>query len=150
MMQAFKYGFVTAVGYTFLIAATLSVLACIDTLIGNDDHEIYFTSVYLMFLSVVFVISFLTGFCFPRFLSRFITEYSKVYPNVPEKKIYDICRGKLLMKYFQHLACISFITAVPLFLYLPEKYDPIYNITVCSSITFLNFYFKYKKNYKNL
>lgn len=149
MMQSLKYGFVIALGYTFVIAAMCAILSWADMLFGKCSFETFFTSTYLVFFAVAFVISFIAGFCFPLFLSRFIIEYSKEYPDVPEKYIYDICRGKLLMKYFQKLACISFVLAVPLFLFLPEEYGSIYIITICSGFTFLNLYFKYKKKYND-
>ena len=103
MMQSFKYGLTATVGYMVLLTVLLALTAWIE---GNGMSYIYYDliSPFNAVLSAICgIIVFFTRYCFPRIFSHMVEDYKSEYPDIPEKYVIQICRGKVLLKYRNRL-----------------------------------------------
>ncbi len=147
MTQSLKYGLVTTAGYVIILMVLFALTALVE---GCDISYFYglITPFNIMLMSIGEIITFFTGFSFPHILSRMKADYTAEYPHVPEKYVVQICRGKLLKKYFYNLAVGCFLAAL---LICIGKKPPIAACYFISIGTFFGVaHLKYSRKYKNL
>lgn len=108
MMQSLKYGLVTTVGYMILLAALFALTALIEESGTTHTYE-FLSPVNIVLMAIGGIIAFLAGFFFPRIFSRMVADYKSEYPDVPERYVVQICRGKLLQRYSYNLAMGCFL-----------------------------------------
>lgn len=141
MMQSLKYGLLTTVGYVILLTVLFALTAWFEGV-----GMIYFyglaTPFYIVLTAIGGIVAFLAGFFFQRIFSRMVDDYTAEYPDVPEKYVIQICRGKLLQKYFYNFALGCFFVGA---MSLVGKWYFI-SIGIISGIMYL----KYHRKYKNL
>lgn len=144
MMQSLKYGLLTTVGYIII----LTVLFALTAWFEGVGISYFITPFYIVLMAIGGIVAFLAGFYFPHIFSRMVAEYTSEYPDVPEKYVTQICRGKLLKRYSHNLAVGCFLAG---FLICLGKQPPIiiwYLISI--GIIFGVAYLKYRRKYKNL
>ena len=141
MMQSFKYGLTATVGYMVLLTVLLALTAWIE---GSGISGILdlITHFNVVLITIGGIVVFIAGYCFLCIFSRMIADYQSEYPDVPEKYVIQICRGKLLQKYFYNFALGCFFVGA---LTLAGKW---YFISI--GIIFCIMYLKYYRKYKNL
>lgn len=141
MMQSLKYGLVTTAGYVILLTVLFALTAWVE---GGGMRYFYglATPFYIVLTAIGGIVAFLAGFFFPRIFSRMVDDYAAEYPDVPEKYVIQICRGKLLQKYFYNFALGCFFVGA---MSLAGKWYFI-SIGIISGIMYL----KYHRKYKNL
>jgi len=148
MMQSFKYGLTATVGYMVLLTVLLVLTAWIE---GNGMSYIYYDliSPFNAVLSTICgIIVFFTGYCFPRIFSRMVADYKSEYPDVPEKYVIQICRGKLMKRYSLNIATGCFLTS--LFICIGKRPPIIVWYLVAIGTLSLIAYIRYGQKYKNL
>lgn len=148
MMQSFKYGLTATVGYMVLLTVLLALTAWIE---GNGMSYIYYDliSPFNAVLSAICgIIVFFTGYCFPRIFSRMVADYKSEYPDVPEKYVIQICRGKLMKRYSLNIATGCFLTS--LFICIGKRPPIIVWYLVAIGTLSLMAYIRYGQKYKNL
>lgn len=147
MLQSLKYGLVTTAGYVILLTVLFALTAW-----GEGGGMRYFyglvTPFYIVLTATGGIVAFLAGFFFPRIFSRMVDDYTAEYPDVPEKYVAQICRGKLLKRYSYNLAVGCFLAGLLICL---GKKPPIivwYLITI--GVIFGVAYLNYRRKYINL
>ena len=143
MMQSFKYGVTATVGYMVLLTVLLALTAWIE---GNGMSYIYYDLIVLS--AICGIIVFFTGYCFPRIFSRMVADYKSEYPDVPEKYVIQICRGKLMKRYSLNIATGCFLTS--LFICIGKRPPIIVWYLVAIGTLSLIAYIRYGQKYKNL
>lgn len=147
MMQSLKYGLVTTVGYIFILTVFFALTAWLEG-VGISYYYGLITPFYIVLMAIGGIVAFLAGFCFPHIFSRMVAEYTSEYPDVPDKYVTQICRGKLLKRYSYNLAVGCFVARLLICL---GKQPPIivwYLISI--GVIFGVAYFNYHRKYKNL
>ena len=141
MMQSLKYGLVTTAGYVILLTVLFALTAWVE---GGGMRYFYdlVTPFYIVLTATGGIVAFLAGFFFPRIFSHMVDDYTAEFPDVPEKYVVQICRGKLLQKYFYNFAMGCFFVGA---MSLAGKWYFI-SIGIISGIMYL----KYHRKYKNL
>lgn len=147
MVQALKNGLVIGVKYIAIITAITFLTIGVDLIVGNHYIQTYNSRIYLISASIGLAIAFFCGFSFPIFLSRSICRYKTDYPDVPQKYINEICRGKLLQKYYLNISWISIVLS---FMFDMDLYPTLVHSLMACGFVCLFWYFKYKKRYHNL
>lgn len=147
MMQSLKYGLVTTVGYVILLTVLFAMAAWVE---GGGMSYFYglLTPFYIVLMATGGIVAFLVGFCFPHIFYRMVSEYTSEYPDVPEKYVVQICRGKLLKRYSYNLAVGCFLAGLLICL---GKQPPIivwYLISI--GMVFWIAYLKYRRKYRGL
>lgn len=144
MVQALKNGLVIGVKYIVVIAAITILTIGVDLIVGNHYTRTCNSGVYLISASIGLAIAFFCGFSFQLFLSKSIIRYETDYPDVPQKYINEICRGKLLKKYYLNISWISIVLS---FMFDIDLYPLlVHSLTACGFVCLFR-YFKYKKRY---
>lgn len=142
MMQSLKYGLTATVGYMILLTVLLALTAWIEGSGISGIPSPLIAPFNVVLTSIGGIVVFFAGYCFPCIFSRMVDEYKSEYPDVPEKYVIQICRGKLLQKYFYNFALGCFFVGA---LTLAGKW---YFISI--GIIFCIMYLKYHQKYKNL
>ncbi len=148
MMQSFKYGLTATVGYMVLLTVLLALTAWIE---GIGMSYIYYDliSPFNAVLSAICgIIVFFTGYRFPRIFSRMVADYKSEYPDVPEKYVIQICRGKLMKRYSLNIATGCFLAS--LFICIGKRPPIIVWYLVAIGTLSLIAYIRYGQKYKNL
>ena len=148
MMQSLKYGLTATVGYMVLLTVLLVLTAWIE---GNGMSYIYYDliSPFNAVLSAICgIIVFFTGYRFPRIFSRMVADYKSEYPDVPEKYVIQICRGKLMKRYSLNIATGCFLAS--LFICIGKRPPIIVWYLVAIGTLSLIAYIRYGQKYKNL
>ena len=148
MMQSFKYGLTATVGYMVLLTVLLVLTAWIE---GNGMSYIYYDliSPFNAVLSAICgIIVFFTGYCFPRIFSRMVADYKSEYPDVPEKYVIQICRGKLMKRYSLNIVTGCFLAS--LFICIGKRPPVIVWYLIAIGTISLIAYIRYGQKYKNL
>ena len=94
------------------------------------------------------IIVFFTGYRFPRIFSRMIVDYKSEYPDVPEKYVIQICRGKLMKRYSLNIATGCFLAS--LFICIGKRPPVIVWYLIAIGTISLIAYIRYGQKYKNL
>lgn len=147
MMQSLKYGLVTTVGYVIILTILVVLTAWFEG-VGISYYYGLITPFYIVLMATGGIVSFLAGFCFPHIFSHMVAEYTSEYPDVPEKYVIQICRGKMLKRYSYNLAVGCFLAG---FLICLGKKPPIivwYLISI--GMVFWIAYLKYRRKYRGL
>lgn len=147
MMQSLKYGLVTTAGYVIL----LTVLFALTVWVEEGGMSYFYglaTPFYIVLTAMGGIVAFLAGFFFPRIFSRMVDDYTAEYPDVPEKYVVQICRGKLLKRYSYNLAVGCFLAG--LLICLGKKLPIIVWYLISIGVIFGVAYFNYHRKYKNL
>ena len=147
MTQSLKYGLVTTAGYVIILMVLFALTALVEL---REISYLYalITPFNIMLMSSGGIVPFLAGFSFPHILSRMKADYTAEYPDVPEKYVVQICRGKLLKKYFCNLAVGCFLAALLICIGNEPPIAVWYLISIGTvfGIAYLN----YRQKYKNL
>lgn len=147
MMQSLKYGLVTTAGYVIILTVLFTLTAWFEG-VGISYYYGLITPFYIVLMAIGGIVAFLTGFCFPHIFSRMVAEYTSEYPDVPEKYVTQICRGKLLKRYSYNLAVGCFLAGLLICL---GKKPPITVWFLISLGAFFGVaYLRYHRKYKNL
>lgn len=147
MMQSLKYGLMTTVGYIIILTVLLALTAWFEG-VGISYYYGFITPFYIVLMATGGIVAFLAGFCFPYIFSRMVAEYTLEYPDVPEKYVIQICRGKLLKRYSYNLAVGCFLAGLLICL---GKKPPITAWFLISIGAFFGVaYLRYRRKYKNL
>ena len=111
MMQSFKYGLTATVGYMVLLTVLLALTAWIE---GSGISGILdlITHFNVVLITIGGIVVFIAGYCFPCIFSRMIVDYQSEYPDVPEKYVIQICRGKLMKRYSLNIAIGCFLASL--------------------------------------
>lgn len=146
MMQSLKYGLVTTAGYVIILTVLLALTAWFDGVAISYYYGLI-TPFYIVLIVTGGIVAFLAGFCFPHIFSRMVAEYTSEYPDVPDKYVTQICRGKLLKLYSYNLAVGCFLAGLLICL---GKKPPIIvwyliSIGIVFGIVYLNFSRKYRE-----
>ncbi len=149
MVQSLKYGILTGFGFAVVIATMALLAIFIEHLAGDYDAVCYLSTQYIIAGCSGMMAAFICGFIYPPLLSKSITKYSKEYPDVPQKYVREISRGKLLLKYFFNISWICFACAFPLIMNIDE-YPLLSCILMSCGFSFLFAYAKNRKRYENL
>ncbi len=148
MMQNLKYGILTGGGY--IVAATaIALLACIINSASGEDNALFLSTPYYIFGATGMLAAIPCGVVYPTLLSQSMRKYSQEYPDVPKRYIREICRGKLLLRYYFNISWICFAIGLTLF-HSIEKYPLIVCVLMGSGFTFLFLYIRSRKKYENL
>ena len=147
MMQSLKYGLVTTAGYVILLTVLFALTAWVE---GGGMSYFYglATPFYIVLTAIGGIVAFLAGFFFPHIFSRMVANYSSKYPDVPEKYVVQICRGKLLKRYSYNLAVGCFLAG--LLICLGKKPPIIVWFLISIGVIFGVAYLNYRRKYKNL
>lgn len=147
MMQSLKYGLVTTAGYVILLTVLFALTAWVE---GGGMRYFYgiVTPFYIVLTATGGIVAFLAGFFFPRIFSRMVDDYTAEYPDVPEKYVVQICRGKLFKRYSYNLAVGCFLAG--LLICLGKKPPIIVWFLISVGIIFGVAYLNYRRKYKNL
>lgn len=147
MMQSLKYGLVTTAGYVILLTVLFALTAWVE---GGGMSYFYglATTFYIVLTAIGGIVAFLAGFYFPRIFSRMVDDYNAEYPDVPEKYVIQICRGKLLKRYSCNLAVGCFLAG--LLICLGKKPPIIVLYLISIGIIFGVAYLNYRRKYINL
>ncbi len=94
------------------------------------------------------IVVFIAGYCFPCIFSRMVADYQSEYPDVPEKYVIQICRGKLMKKYSLNIATGCFLAS--LFICIGKRPPIIVWYLVAIGTLSLMAYIRYGQKYKNL
>ncbi len=149
MKLQFKYGFLSAAGYTFVIAILVGIFQGINSLTGTHDLGRYANLPYILAATSGFIIAFLAGFCFQPILKRMIAKLSDEYPAIPAEDMYHLCREKLLMTYFLILTCISLISVLGIISVI-DSYPELACTLFSAGFTFAVLYLQCRNRYKHL
>lgn len=147
MMQSLKYGLIATAGYAILLTVAFGLTAWIEGT-GQSYFDELVTPFYVVLIVIGDIIPFLAGFCLPHIFSRMVAEYTSEYPDVPEKYVIQICRGKLLKRYSYNLAVGCFLAG--LLICLGKKPPIIVWFLILLGIIFGIVYLNYRRKYKNL
>lgn len=147
MMQSLKYGLVTTAGYVILLTVLFALTAWIEG-VGMSYFYCLVTPLYIVLTAIGGIVAFLAGFFFPRIFSHMVDDYTAEYPDVPEKYVVQICRGKLLKRYSCNLAVGCFLAG--LLICLGKKPPIIVWYLISIGIIFGVAYLNYRRKYKNL
>lgn len=147
MMQSLKYGLLTTVGYIIILTVLFTLTAWFEG-VGISYYYGLITPFYIVLMAIGGIVAFLTGFSFPHIFSRMVAEYTSEYPDVPEKYVTQICRGKLLKRYSYNLAMGCFLTG--LLICLGKKPPIIVWYLISIGVIFGVAYLNYRRKYKNL
>ena len=111
MMQSLKYGLTATVGYMVLLTVLLALTAWIE---GSGISGILdlITHFNVVLITIGGIVVFIAGYCFPCVFSRMIADYQSEYPDVPEKYVIQICRGKLMKRYSLNIATGCFLASL--------------------------------------
>lgn len=147
MMQSLKYGLVTTAGYVILLTVLFALTAWVE---GGGMSYFYglATPFYIVLTAIGGIVAFIAGFCFPLIFSRMVDDYTAEYPDVPEKYVVQICRGKLLKRYSYNLGVGCFLAG--LLICLGKKPPIIVWYLISIGIIFGVAYLNYRRKYKNL
>ena len=147
MMQSLKYGLVTTAGYVILLTVLFALTAWVE---GGGMSYFYglATTFYIVLTAIGGIVAFLAGFYFPRIFSRMVDDYNAEYPDVPEKYVVQICRGKLLKRYSCNLAVGCFLAGLLICLWKKPPIIVWYLISI--GVIFGVAYFNYRRKYINL
>lgn len=147
MMQSFKYGLTATVGYMVLLTVLLALTAWIEGsgISGLLDLITHFN---VVLITIGGIVVFIAGYCFPCIFSRMIADYQSEYPDVPEKYIIQICRGKLMKRYSLNIAIGCFLAS--LFICIGKRPPIIVWYLVAIGTLSLMAYIRYGQKYKNL
>lgn len=148
MWQNLKYGLFTGGGY-IITAATTVLIACIINNAAGEDNALYLSAPYYIFGCSGLLVALACGAIYPTLLSQRMRKYSDEYPDVPERYIQGICRGKLLRSYYFNISWICFAIGLTLF-HSIEKYPLIVCVLMGAGFTFLFLYIGSRKKYENL
>jgi hypothetical protein len=145
-MQSLKYGLVTTAGYVITLTILFALTAWLEG-VGISYYYALITPFYIVMMVTGGIIAFLASSCFPHIFSRMVAEYTSEYPDVPEKYVTQICRGKLLKRYSYNLAVGCFLAGLLICL---GKKPPIIvwyliSIGIVFWIAYLNFSRKYRE-----
>lgn len=147
MMQSLKYGLVTTAGYVIILTVLFTLIAWFED-VGISYYYGLIAPFYIVLMAIGGIVAFLTGFCFPHIFSRMVAEYTSEYPDVPEKYVTQICRGKLLKRYSYNLAVGCFLAGLLICL---GKKPPITVWFLSSLGAFFGVaYLRYRRKYKDL
>ncbi len=147
MDKSLKYGLRAGFCFLGIMAAIILLTYGIDIIAGRYDAMRYVSKTYVIFAIAGFAATFSGGYLFPIFLSRSISKSEMEYSGVPRKYIEEVCRGKLLQKYYLNIAWICFVLS---FMYDFDIHRLLVNFLTCCSLVSLFRYFKYRKRYKDL
>lgn len=147
MMQSLKYGLVTTAGYVILLTVLFALTAWVE---GGGMRYFYgiVTPFYIVLTATGGIVAFLAGFFFPRIFSRMVDDYTAEYPDVPEKYVVQICRGKLLKRYSCNLAVGCFLAGLLICLWKKPPIIVWYLISI--GVIFGVAYFNFRRKYINL
>jgi len=148
MRQDLKYGIICGGGY-IVASAAIALLACIINNAAGEDNALFSSAPYFIFGGTGLFAAITCGAIYPTLLSKRMRKYSEEYPDVPEKYILEICRGKLLLRYYFNISCICFAIGLTLF-HSTEKYPLIVCVLMGLGFTFLFLYVGNRKGYENL
>lgn len=148
MMQNLKYGILTGGGY-IVAAAAIALLACIINSAAGEDNALFLSTPYYIFGGAGLLAAIACGVIYPTLLSQSMRKYSEEYPDLPKRYIREICRGKLLLRYYFNISWICFAIGLTLF-HSIEKYPLIVCVLMGSGFTFLFLYIGSRKKYENL
>lgn len=147
MMQSLKYGLVTTAGYVILLTVLFALTAWVER-VGISYFYSLATPFYIVLTAIGGIVAFLAGFYFPRIISSMVDDYTAEYPDVPEKYVVQICRGKLLKRYSYNLAVGCFLAGLLICLWKKPPIIVWYLISI--GVIFGVAYFNYHRKYKNL
>lgn len=147
MMPSFRYGLIATVGYIILLTVLIALTACIEGSGISGFHDLI-TPFNVVLTAIGGIVAFFAGYSFPRIFSRMVDDYKSEYPDVPEKYVIQICRGKLLKRYSYNLAVGCFLAGLLICL---GKRPPIvvWYLIAIGTISLI-LYLRYKQKYKNL
>lgn len=147
MMQSLKYGLMTAAGYLIILTAMFALTTWIEDG-GLSCISVNITPFYVVLTVAGFLVAFFAGYRLPHIFSRMVDDYKSEYPDVPEKYVSEICRGKLLKSYSFNLAIVCLITAPLLSLNRKPTIATwcLFSIGIISTVA----YIQYKRKFKNL
>lgn len=147
MMQSLKYGLMTTAGY-IIILTVLSALTAWFEGVGICHYCALITPFYIVLVAIGGIVAFFAGFCFPLIFSRMVDNYTAEYPDVPEKYVSQICRGKLFKRYSYNLTKGCFLAG--LLIFLDKKPPIIVWYLISMGIVFWIAYLKYNRKYREL
>ena len=147
MMQSLKYGLTATVGYMILLTVLLALTAWIEGSDISGFHDL-FTPFNVVLTAIGGIVVFFVGYYFPKKLSRIVADYKSEYPDVPEKYVVQICRGKLLKRYSCNLAVGCFLAGLLICLWKKPPIIVWYLISI--GVIFGVAYFNYRRKYINL
>ena len=147
MMQSLKYGLTATVGYMVLLTVLLALTAWVDISGIRGLHDLI-TPFNIVLTIIDGIVVFIAGYCFPCIFSRMVADYQSEYPDVPEKYVIQICRGKLMKKYSLNIATGCFLAS--LFICIGKRPPIIVWYLVAIGTLSLMAYIRYGQKYKNL
>lgn len=147
MMQSLKYGLIATVGYMIILTVLLALTAWVDISGIRGLHDLI-TPFNIVLTIIGGIVVFIAGYCFPCIFSRMVADYQSEYPDVPEKYVIQICRGKLMKRYSLNIAIGCFLAS--LFICIGKRPPIIVWYLVAIGTLSLMAYLRYKQKYKNL
>lgn len=147
MMQSLKYGLVTTVGYVILLTGLFALTAWINDSDISGLHDLI-TPFNVILTAIGGIVVYFAGYCFPRIFSGMVDDYKSEYPDVPEKYVIQICRGKLMKRYSLNIAAGCFLAC--LFICLGKRPPIVVWYLIAIGTISLIVYIRYKQKYKNL
>lgn len=146
-MQSLKYGLIATVGYMIILTVLLALTAWVDISGIRGLHDLI-TPFNIVLTIIGGIVVFIAGYCFPCIFSRMVADYQSEYPDVPEKYVIQICRGKLMKRYSLNIAIGCFLAS--LFICIGKRPPIIVWYLVAIGTLSLMAYLRYKQKYKNL
>ncbi len=147
MMQSLKYGLIATVGYMIILTVLLALTAWVNISGIRGLHDLI-TPFNIVLTIIDGIVVFIAGYCFPCIFSRMVADYQSEYPDVPEKYVIQICRGKLMKKYSLNIATGCFLAS--LFICIGKRPPIIVWYLVAIGTLSLMAYIRYGQKYKNL
>lgn len=147
MMQSLKYGLIATVGYMIILTVLLALTAWVNISGIRGLHDLI-TPFNIVLTIIDGIVVFIAGYCFPCIFSRMVADYQSEYPDVPEKYVIQICRGKLMKKYSLNIATGCFLAS--LFICIGKRPPIIVWYLVAIGTLSLIAYIRYRQKYKNL
>jgi hypothetical protein len=146
-MQSLKYGLIATVGYMIILTVLLALTAWVNISGIRGLHDLI-TPFNIVLTIIDGIVVFIAGYCFPCIFSRMVADYQSEYPDVPEKYVIQICRGKLMKKYSLNIATGCFLAS--LFICIGKRPPIIVWYLVAIGTLSLMAYIRYGQKYKNL
>lgn len=147
MMQSLKYGLIATVGYMIILTVLLALTAWVNISGIRGLHDLI-TPFNIVLTIIDGIVVFIAGYCFPCIFSRMVADYQSEYPDVPEKYVIQICRGKLMKRYSLNIATGCFLAS--LFICIGKRPPIIVWYLVAIGTLSLMAYIRYGQKYKNL
>lgn len=148
MMQSLKYGLTATVGYMVLLTVLLALTAWIEGSGISGIPSPLIAPFNVVLTSIGGIVVFFAGYYFPCIFSRMVADYKSEYPDVPEKYVIQICRGKLMKRYSLNIATGCFLAS--LFICIGKRPPVIVWYLIAIGTISLIAYIRYGQKYKNL